>query len=92
VLQKDGTDPFRAVSFDRFANPRQLRSKRKPGDQRWKWNEKVIEDAVQALEVMDNRSLNGHPHTRVAVLAQDRQAWRHKITAWLKKSDWSGFD
>jgi len=31
VLRRSGSDPGRAVSYDRFARPRELRTKRKPG-------------------------------------------------------------
>jgi len=49
VLRADGGTPVRAVAYDRFGFPRELRSTRKAGDQRFKWNKVVMEAAAGAF-------------------------------------------
>jgi len=88
ALRADGGTPARAVAFDRFGFPRELRSTRKAGDQRLKWSKVVLAAACSAIEgegALRGASPRGHRFTKVAALAQDRQQWRKWIKAWLKK-------
>jgi len=84
VLRMGGGAPARAVSFDRFGFPKELRSTRKSGDQRLKWCKTVLEGAAEGLAseglVGVTRS-RGHRYSQTLERALDRQVWR----GWIKQ-------
>jgi len=95
VLRRHGADPLRAVSYDRFACPKELRAKRKAGDQRLKWTVemvKQVEEALTHLGIMAAWSgEKGNVHGKIAALAQDRLSWNRWCDRWIKTQDWQCF-
>ena len=88
-MRRDGADPSRAVSYDRFATPRVLRSKRKAGDQRLKWNVEMIEQVEVALReaglYYEQGVSDANRYSRIPALAQDRLAWKKWVRDWLER-------
>jgi len=95
VLRRAGSDPARAVAYDRFGHPKELRATRRAGVERQKWTREVMDRAASALEeeglLAAAEGGRGHRYTRVAALAQDREAWKKWIKRWSKKYDWEHF-
>jgi len=91
ILRRDGGDVPKAVSFDRFGHPRTLPAKKKPGDQKFKWNREVMKEAISIIDTQGIlRQVNegkGTPESRVAALAQDRSAWKKWIERWVREQD-----
>ena len=79
LLRRDGDDYGRAVTLDRFAQPRVLGGPNRVGQPREKWSEQVMGMALRCVNDTDPyRALEvrGHPNARVSVLAQGRGWWR----------------
>jgi len=50
VLRRAGSDPSRAVSYDSFDNPKELRAKKTAGYQRLTWTFEMIRTVEEALD------------------------------------------
>ena len=96
ILRRDGKDPLRATTYDRFGQPKMLSGTARHGGMRKCWAPEVMESAVQELQgqgsltpgAYDFNGGPGHPYARVSVLAQDRQAWRDWVSRWYGNLGW----
>jgi len=96
LLRQEGSEPTRAVAYDRFGHPKTLRSTPKAGIQRLKWTKEVMEGAANALEqeglLQAAEGGKGHRFVRVAALAQNREGWSRWVKKWAKRFDWRDFE
>ena len=99
VLRREGADPMRAATYDRFGQPKTLAGVNRHGRMRMCWAPEVIESAAQELRNQgtlrpDSYDINGgpgHPYSKVTQLAQDRQAWKAWVDRWYNNQGWWSF-
>ena len=98
VLRRDGTDPARAATYDRLAQPKTLGGTNRHGGMRKCWAPAVIESAANEAQAQGllgpprpGGGPSGHPYAKLAALAQTREQWSAWINVWYKKQDWQQF-
>ena len=95
TLRRDGGDAGRAVTYDRFARPRELSGKNRWGTSRKKWATEVLKSATTELQTQGllrgARPLGAQGSQEVARIAQDREAWKGWVTRWYTSHSWRNF-
>ena len=96
VLRRDGADTMRAVTYDRFGQPKVLSGGARIGVARKSWAVEVMKGATDILRSQGRLSRagaapTGHEYAQVTALAQHREAWSSWVDQWFRELDWRDF-
>jgi len=95
VLRRSAEDPVRAVVFDRRGHPRVLGGTARRGPPKIKWGADMLRTAEAMLKdagiLQTVNGGRGHPHSRIAMVAQDRVMWKGFVEKWFAARSWRDF-
>ena len=97
ILRREGSDPARAASYDRFGQPKTLAGTNRWGAVRKSWTTEVLKEAAeelrrQGLISAQGRHPVGHVYGQVATVAQNREQWARWIKHWHDAKTWRDFE